>query len=363
MNESLYFELVKQYFPNLVLSVIERINSKPGELALTYLFRDYLTPNYSSDGRWASILADYNRVAADVVSLSSPLPIKSREAIETASGKLPKLGLKMELGEQEMKDIDALMRQPNANISLITQKVFDDVPRVMTAIYERIEDMFLSGLSTGVALAARNEGTGIRIDYGYRSANKFGVAKIWDGNADTDTPIDDIERVIDKASLEDGNTILHLFADDTWLRNFYKSKQVREQYAFDQDFVGSSIPTLDFDKAAAVILKRWGVRLHRVARNIKTEVNGLRKVHNPWAKGVAAFACDNQLGTLAWTDVAEVTRPVNGVQYQSAEDFMLVSKYSKNDPLREYTASQAMVAPIIDNVDRIYLLDTNTVQA
>lgn len=363
MNESLYFELVKKFFPNLVLSLVEKYNSKAEGIALTYLYKDFLAPNYSSDGRWASILADYNRVAADIVSLSSPLPIKSREAIETASGKLPKLGLKMELGEQEMKNIDALLRQPNANLNLVTQKIFDDVPRCITAIYERCEDMFLSGLSTGIALAERNEGTGIRIDYGYKTANKFGVTTVWDDTADTNTPIDDIERVIDKATLEDGNTPLHLFADDTWLRNFYKSKQVREQYAFDQDFVGSNIPTLDFNKAADVVLRRWGLRLHRVARSIKTEINGVRKVHSPWAKGVAAFACDDRLGSLVYTDVAEQTRPVNGVEYQTADDYILLSKYSKSDPLREYTASQAMVAPIIDNVDRIYLLDTNTVQA
>lgn len=176
MNESLYFELVKKFFPGLVLSTLEKYNGKPEGIALTYLYKDFLTPNYSSDGRWASILADYNRVAADIVSLSSPLPIKSRDAIETASGKLPKLGMKMELGEQEMKNIDALLRQPNANINLVASKIFEDLPRCITAIYERCEDMFLSGLSTGVALAERNEGTGIRIDYGYKTANKFGVA-------------------------------------------------------------------------------------------------------------------------------------------------------------------------------------------
>lgn len=363
MNESLYFEIVKKYFPQLVLSVVEKINSKTGNQALTYLYRDFLNPTYSSDGRWASILADYNRIAADVVSMSSPLPVKSRESIETASGKIPKLGLKMELGEQEMKNIDALIRQPNANIALITQQIFNDLPRVITAIYERIEEMFLTGLSTGVALADRNEGTGVRLDYGYKTANKFGVTTVWEGNADTATPIDDITRLFDKANLEDGNTPTHLFVDDVWLRNFYKNKQVREQYAFDMDFVGNNIPSLDLEKAQAVVLRRFGVQLHRVARSIKTEVNGIRKVHNPWAKGIAIFACDDNLGSLVWTDVAEQSRPVTGVTYQSADEFILVSEYSKNDPLREYTAAQAMVVPVIDNVDRIYVLDTNTVQA
>lgn len=363
MNESLYFDLVSKYFPRLVLSVEEKLNGKNGNAALTYMFRDFLKNDYAADGRWSSVMAEYSRVAADVVALSSPLPVKSRDAIETASGKLPKLGLKFELSEQEMKNIDNLINQKNPNLSIIKEKVFADTPRVISAVLERIEDMFLTGLSTGVALAPRNEGTGIRVSYGYSEKNKFGVKVKWDDADGNYMPLDDISRLIDKATLNDGNVPTHLFVDDTWLNAFYKSKQVREQYAFDMDFVGQNIPILDFKKAAGVLERRWGLTLHRVARTIKTEVNGERENHKPWANGVSVFACDDILGSVVWTDVAEATRPVNGVKYQTADDFILVSKYAKNDPLREYTASQAMAAPIIHNVDRIYVLDTNTVQA
>lgn len=75
------------------------------------------------------------------------------------------------------------------------------------------------------------------------------------------------------------------------------------------------------------------------------------------------FTCDEKLGSLVWTNTAEVTRRVAGVEYQVADEFILLSKYSKNDPLREFTSSQAMVVPIINNVDRIYTLDSKTIQA
>lgn len=280
--------------------------------------------------------------------------------LEVASGKLPKLGLKFELGEQEMKNIDALIRQPNANMQLVINNVFSDTPRVISAVYEAIEDMFLRGLSTGVALRERNDGTGVRISYGYRSENKFGVTKLW--TEEDATPISDIERLIDKARLEDGNTPRHLFADDFWLRSFYKNKEVREQYAFDQNFVGTNVPSLNFDKAASVLLSRFDVQLHRVSKSVKTEVGGVVKTHKPWQEGMGVFSCDDKLGDLVWTDVAEASRPVNGVVYQNADDYILCSKYSVNDPLREYTAAQAMVAPIISNVDSIYQLNTKEVQ-
>ena len=37
--------------------------------------------------------------------------------------------------------------------------------------------------------------------------------------------------------------------------------------------------------------------------------------------------------------------------------FKLISNYSKVDPLREVTSGQAFVAPILEDIDQIYMLD------
>lgn len=74
------------------------------------------------------------------------------------------------------------------------------------------------------------------------------------------------------------------------------------------------------------------------------------------------FVCDEELGDLVWTTLAEENRPVNGVVYQKADEFILAKKYSTTDPLREFTAAEAMVVPVLNNVDRIYTLDTQIVQ-
>ena len=54
MEKSLYFQLVNKYFPQLVASVVEKLNGK-NQTALTYMYRDHLTNTYSQEGRWASI--------------------------------------------------------------------------------------------------------------------------------------------------------------------------------------------------------------------------------------------------------------------------------------------------------------------
>ena len=360
MEKSLYFEIVQKYFPQLVTSIVERLNEKR-TAQLPYLFKERLIPSFSADGRWASVLAEYNRVAADVVALDSELPLKSRDSIETANGEIPKLGMKLYLTEKQMKDIDSMIAQ-GLPINQVLNKVFNDLPRCIEGVWERIEDMFLSGLSTGVALSTRNNGTGVRVDYKFYEANKFGTAVNWADRTNA-TPLTDMQKVFDKA-LDDQNTITDVWMDDVALRDFYANAEVRGQYAFDNKVVaaGGAVPVLDFEKAGQVLQTKFGVTLHRVSRKIKTELNGQKQTHAPWQQGMVVFTCDDMLGSLVWTNTAEATRPVGAVQYQTVDDYILLSKYSKNDPLREFTSSQAMVIPIIDNVDRIYTLNSKEVQ-
>ena len=360
MEKSLYFEAVQKYFPQLVISIVEKLNEK-NQKTLPYLYKDMLTPTYSADGRWASITANYTRVTADVVALDSELPLKSRDAIEKVSGDIPKMGMKLYLTEKQMKDIDTMiaLRLPENEI---LAKIFADTTRCIAGIQERIETIFQAELSTGVGLAIENNGLGVRIDMHYAEDHQFAANSYAWSNASA-TPISDIQKVFDKAD-EDGNIITDIWMDDTALRAFYANKEAREQYAFVQNFVGQAIPNLGFDQAKEVLQRKFGVTLHRVNRRFKTEVNGVKSNHTAWQDGMVVFTCEEKVGKLVWTTCAEASRPVPGVTYQTAESFILVSKYSQNDPaLREFTTSQAMVIPVLDNVDKIYTLNTKQVAA
>lgn len=365
MEKSLYFQYVEKYFPSLIVAIVNKLNDS--NRPLTYLFRDILTPRFSVDGRWSSITGNYTRVAADVVSMDSPLPLIKRDSLEVATGFVPKLGLKLFLNEKQMSDIEAMLAN-GTPVEQVVRVIFEDTPKVIEAIYERIEDMLLLGLSTGVALATNTEGNravGTRLDYGFKTANKFGVTVAWHNNASTAKPFDDIKKVMDKAE-EDGNTITRVYADDQWIDDACASEQVRNYFAFALNSTVTSaanVPILDRDQLATVLLRKYGIAITRVNRSIRTEKNGVQTSHKPWKTGSATFVCDEQVGDLVWTNLAEMTHPVDGVTYQRADDYILVSKYRDNDPLREFTSSQARVVPVISNVDRIYTLDSTTVQA
>lgn len=376
MEKSSYYEYIERFLPELVLSIVETLNEKHTN-TLSYLFKERLTPIFAPDGRWSSIKGAYTRVAADIVSLDSPLPVKSRDSLETASGKIPKIGMKLSLSETELKKIDGMIRDGRP-VSQIVSAIFQDLPRVIEGIWERNEDVFLSMLSTGVGLASRSNGTGLRVDVGYLNENKFGASVAWSTVA-TAKPITDIQKVIDK-SVADQNVITDIWMDDVALNNFYKSQEAREQYAFGMNFVGSKIPVLGFEQAAEAIGKKWsGVTLHRVARQIKTELNGKKQNHTPWQQGMVVFTCNESLGDLVWTDCVEASRPVAGVAYTTvgnetatsvgganqagADEYILTSQYRENDPFKEITSAQAMVIPIVNNVDQIYTLDSTQTQA
>jgi hypothetical protein len=53
---------------------------------------------------------------------------------------------------------------------------------------------------------------------------------------------------------------------------------------------------------------------------------------------------------------------VNGVEYSTVDQYKLISRYSKNDPLAEFTNGQALVLPVIENVEQIYTIDLTNAQ-
>lgn len=198
-----------------------------------------------------------HRVAADVVALDTELPLKSRDSLETASGDIPKLGMKLYLTEKQMKDVDAMIAQ-GLPVNRIIDNIFADI-RCIDGVWERIEDIFLSELSSGVGVAAHSGATGVRIDMNFYEANQFAVSALW--SKDDSTPLDDIQKIFDKA-LEDGNTITEVFLDDTALQLLYKNKQVRAQFAYNNGVAmtgTTSVPVLDLNKVKAVFLEKWNV--------------------------------------------------------------------------------------------------------
>jgi len=360
MEQSLFLQWVEKYLTGVTVSIVEKLNDTTNPLS--YLHKTMLRKEYSVNGKWESISAANSLVMADVVAMDSPLPLKNRDSISKANGDIPKMGMELKLNEQQLTDLDTLIAQGGTDAQILA-KIFNDLPKVIGGIYERNEYMFLQGLSTGVTLVqdADNTGTGVRLDYGFPAGNKFGSEVIW-ATAATAKPFDDIQRVLDKATL-DGNTITVVMMDKTAFNNLAKTTQAKEQFAFSLNFVGSNIQVPSMSQLNAFTSDRYGFTIQVTDRSFKAEKNGTQSSTKAWADGAVVLLPGLQVGTLMYAKLAEENHPVANVSYTKADDFILVSKYRQNKPsLSEYTSSQARVVPVISNVDQIYLLDSKTVQ-
>jgi hypothetical protein len=361
MEQSLFLEEVKKYFPGLAARVVTKLNDSKNPLS--YLHKSMLKKEFSTNLKWESISVSGSAVAADVIALDSPIPLKKRDSLSRANGDVPKIAMEMALRERELTELDILAQTPGLTQELLA-KLFRDTERVITGQYETLEYMFLLGLSSGVTVLADpdNVGIGVRIDYGYLSANKFGAEGFIWSNASS-KPFDDLNRMKEKAKA-DGNIITKFKMDRSTFNNLAKNAQTKDLYAFSVNFAGSNtvIPTLS--QVNTMAQDRYGFTIELVERSIVFEKNGVRTSKTPWQAGSVVGLTSDQVGRLVWGRLAEMNHPVQNVSYTTVDDFILVSKFRQNKPsLAEFTSSQGLILPVIDNVDSIYQLDTTQVQA
>lgn len=358
MEQTLFLEEVKKFFPGIAQRTIERLNDTTNKNAITYLHRRMLKKTFSTNLKWESVSVSGNIVAADVIAMDSSIPLKKRDSIGRASGDIPKIAMELALREKELTDLDILATLPGQQQELIA-RLFQDTPRVIAGQYETLEYMFLLGLSTGVTVIAdaNNVGTGIRVDYGYLSENKFHPSVIWSGSA---TPLTDLKKLTDKAR-QDGNRVIRFMMDEATFQNFAKQDQVKNLWAASNNFFGTAVPIPTLEQVNKATTGAFGWTIEIVDRSVTFEKNGTKTKLTPWSSGQVVGITSEQVGTITWGRLAEMNHPVQNVTYETVDDFILVSKYRMNRPsLAEFTSSQSLVLPVINGVDAIYTLDTLT---
>lgn len=360
MQVSQFAEYVDKYFTRIVGKIVELFNGKANEE--TYLHKSMLTEEYSPSLTWGSTELDHSVVAADVVALDSPLPLKKRDTIRNASGVLPKIGVKYRKGEALINDIN-LTQARGADEATIVSKIFDDTSKCIRSMDTTKEILFRRGLSTGELLVTEddNDGTGIRASFGYKADHTFRcTGKKWTEKGLT--PQDDLQQLFDKAA-EDGNTITDVYISKKYFDIFRRSDQGKLlASAYNSQIVtDASLLAVPGRQAFLDALNdEYGATFHVVTGTFKVQnYDGTEKVADAWKEANIVGTPGTIVGRLVYGTLAEETNPVQSVAYEKAGTHVLISKYSKTDPLEEYTTAQALCIPVIDNVDQIYLLEAD----
>lgn len=353
MLQSLFYKYLERFFPQLQ-RLIETVNKRRGT-TLTYLYKEHLREEYSPDNKWESTTADTTYVAADFVSMDSALPIKQRDSIQTANGKLPKVGISRVLRETDITALN-IMEAQGGNAQLISRKLANDPVACATGIDERNEYNFLFGLSNGyVAIKDEdNPNALMRIDFNYFKENQYG------SSVKGEPVLEDILDIIDKAA-DKGTAITQIWCSKSAYDYLRRTRQARELAAnYESRIVADDytlpVPTPEkFDAAFAD--ETGGVTFVKVNRSVFVEQDGVRKAVKPWNSNRFIFVTDQYVGTLIFGRLAEVTNPVENVLYQLVDNYKLIARFRETNPLRETTTGQAICAPVIEGVDQIFIYD------
>lgn len=358
-EQTQFIKYVQKYLTGFISSVYKTINGEKN--APKYLYKSMLTPKPSIDGKWTSLLADNQNVAADVVAMDSPLPVKLRPTMGSVSGDIPKLGMELKMNENQLDQVDTMLAK-NADIKDIVTEIFDDTKRCIVGVEEQKEYLFLRGFSSGIALTdSDNVGTGIRVNYGY--TNQAGVPVVWsNANLATMTPVADLQSQIDKADAL-GITIGYISIDKASLDIARRCNEVKDLYAVSNGNFSNTKPSPSNKNFPSFLEEELGVKLIIVNRSIKFEKDGVKKTVKAWDEGKAILHPDINVGQLVWKKPVEADHQSKAVEYRAGEHGALISKYVTHKPFGEFTDIQARNVPVINNVNEIFQLDTKTVQA
>lgn len=354
--KSIFTQLVDKYFAPVVRRVTE--TKKEQELLHTTM----LTEEYSPDLKWESSELAGSVVAADVVSLDSSLPLKKRDSLSKVVGKLPKVGLKFRKDESDITTIN-IMQATGAAEDTIVSKVMNDVPRAVNGVRHLVEIMFQQALSAGEVLVGEDTttGTGIRVQYGYKPENILHcTAGVW--GEDTASPIEDIDQLFSKAS-EDGNAIALVMISKSRLDMLRRSAAGKLLVANNNGQTVTNIDTLGKPTRTAMLEAleaEFGATFRVVDSSFLIEgADGKRRSIKPWEQANIVGLTTDKVGRLVYGRLAEETNPVDGVAYEKSGSYILVSKFSDNEPLQEFTTAQAFVLPVIDGGNNVYVLHTD----
>jgi hypothetical protein len=344
----------------VVLAIQETFNGENTQS--DYSFRRDLGKRYSPDATYKTMGYDNGLVAADIVALDSPLPIKSRPPVQEAGGLVPKIGTERSMNETDRRQLRLMLRaaQSDADFLRVQALLFNNVRAVYGGVLEQIEWRKLQGESQGFFVAdTENVGLGVRVDYGYRAQNMFNASVVW--GQPGYTAVGDLVRVINAAAAN-GIAISRVKMNTATKNLLLASPDAANFVANWNGFLNQGgQPTLT--RLNEALQSEYGFVIEEVKRSIKYEVNGVQTSIQPWAAGQIVFLQDGLIGDLVWSEVEEMSSPVGGVNYSIAEDFILISQYGAKRPsLKLWTDAQAVALPVINGYN-VYKLDTTAADA
>lgn len=303
-------------------------------------------------------------VIADVVSFDSSAPEKTREVISKMSGDIPKTAVKRGMNESDYQEYKNLERdaQGDAEQMELLNLSFKDQDFVYNAVRGRMEWWAMQYMSrAGFNLSAKNNNGIVTTEFvgcGMPADNRKKSSADWADAAKADG-LQDIEDVLSAASAKGVSLrcIIMLTSDFTllkkqkstldkikgWINQTSKlviTKKVINEYLAEQEY------------PAQIITINPAVRIE--------DANHKRTTICPWKKHRICFLEDLNVGNIQHGPImAENSESLKKKAIMVKKDFILVTKFSTEEPFKEWTKAEANAIPVVNDPEAMYILQAD----
>lgn len=313
-----------------------------------------------------STVIGQNRIAslASVIDRDSSTPPRSRPGLQKILGEIPAIKHYTFLKEEdarlllEMQDLNALN---GGRLSAVLDLVFNDVKYIVDGISNRIDDFVAQALSTGqVLINTTNNPDGIVqggfIDMFLPSTNKLVSGADW-GVIGTDIIADIVAAT--QGAKRRGTTFDVMLIDTVRFYQVMKNTSV-------MNFV-SGFYNPGSNKTYAVTL---GSINEALAANLlptfelvdfiqMVEIDGVQNSYSPWTSTNVSFVPAGNLGVIHNARAIEDgLHPAANCTYAKSGQ-TLISKWSTNEPFREYTKGELNAFPGVEQINSVYIMRTD----
>lgn len=303
------------------------------------------------------------KAAASVVARDAETPLRARQALSVINGEIPAIKEMLPLNENQLREFMGLSAMsnitPEQKKNQALKLIWDDANTVVASIHNRLNFMAIQAVSKGsitLDTDTNPDGIVVEIPLGLLPANQHETAISWD-TPETATPLQDIMGIIRGANGSVGKILM----DQSKYFEMMATQEVKDTLG---SFFGLTKTSSNSATAPLTLgrlnqyMEESGFPLIEVL-NEKTAVekNGVAVMVNPFVAGNVSFVPAGDLGVIKNAFAIEELSPVDQVTYAVAER-VLVSKWKRNEPFREFTKAECNAFPVVNVIEGIHILDT-----
>ena len=352
-------------------SLLKQVNKKNMSARLNsrhvkpMYFPNFFTPKKVSSLKWETLVGVKGApVIADVISFDASAPEKTREVISKMSGDIPKTAIKRGMNESEYQEYKDLERdaQGDADQLELLNLSFKDTDFVYNGVRGRMEWWAMQFMSRGgFNLSAKNNNGIVTTEFvgcGMPEKNKKKSSADW-SSASTADGLQDIEDTVSAAANEGVNLryVVMLTTDFTLLK---KQKSTIDKI---KGWVNQTAKITITKKVINEYLAEQEnpVQIITISPAVRIEdASHKRKTICPWLKHRVCFLEDLNVGNIQHGPImAENSESLRKKAIMVRKDFILITKFSTEEPFKEWTKAEANAIPVVNDPDAMYILKTD----